>query len=76
MAALGPGGMIGGVITLGVVGIDSNLAVDYGYDAIAIAVVKEQLKAKSKEKIWSEISKNKFVSKDLKLKIKDYIDRA
>ncbi len=76
MAALGPGGMIGGMITLGVIGIVSNLAVDYGYDAIVIAVVKEQLKVKSKDKIWSEISKNKFVSKDLKLKIKGYIDRT
>lgn len=76
MAALGPGGMIGGVITLGVVGIVANLAVDYGYDAIAIAIVKEQLKVKSKATIWNEISNKKLVSKDLKLKIKDYIDRA
>ncbi|OCZ54292.1 hypothetical protein [Dehalobacter sp. TeCB1] len=76
MAALGPGGMIGGVITLGVVGIVAKLAVDYGYDGIAIVVVKEQLKTKSKDILWSEISKKKFVSKDLKLKIKDYIDRA
>lgn len=76
MAALGPGGMIGGLITLGVVGIVSKLAVDYGYDGIAIAVVKEQLRTKSKDEIWNKISKNKFVSKDLKLKIKDFIDRA
>lgn len=76
MAALGPGGMIGGVITLGVVGIVSKLAVDYGYDAIVIAVVKEQLKTKSKDEIWDELSKRKIFSKDLKLKIKDYIDRA
>jgi len=76
MAALGPGGMIGGVLSLGVVGIVASLAVDFGYDAIVNAIVKEQMKTKSKEKIWSEISKKKFVSKDLKLKIKDCIDRA
>ena len=76
MAALGPGGMIGGMITLGVVGIVAKLAVDYGYDGVVIAVVKEQLKTKSKEELWAETSKKKVVSKDLKLKIKDYIDQA
>jgi len=76
LAAFGPGGMIGGLMTLGVVGIVATLAVDYGYDGIVIAVVKEQLKTKSKDEIWCEISRKKFVSKDLKLKIKDYIDQA
>ena len=76
MASIGPAGMIGGLVTLAVVGIVAKLAVDYGYDGIVIAVVKEQMKTKSKAEIWSEISKKKTVSKDLKLKIKDYIDRA
>ena len=76
MASLGPGGMIGGVITLGVVGIVASLATEYGYDAIVIAIIKEQLKTKSKEEVWEEISKKKVISKDLKLKIKDYIDKA
>lgn len=76
MAALGPGGMIGGLITLGVVGIVSRLAVDYGYDVITIAVVREQLKCKSKESIWAEISNKKYLSNDLKRKLKDYIERA
>ena len=76
MATLGPGGMIGGIVTLGVVGLVSSLAIDYGYDAIVIAVIKEQLKTKSKEEVWEEINKKKLISKSLKLKIKDYIDRA
>lgn len=76
MAALGPGGMIGGVVTLGIIGLVSSLAVDYGYDAIVLAIIKEQLKTKSKEEIWNEIDKKKLISKSLKLKIKDYIDRA
>lgn len=77
MAALGPGGMIGGVISLGIIGIVSKLAIDYGYDAIVIAVVKEQLKVKSKDQLWNEICEKKFfISKDLKLKIKDYIYKA
>ena len=76
MAALGPGGMIGGMITLGIVGIVTSLATEYGYGAIILAVIKEQLKTKSKEEVWGEIAKKKLMSKDLKLKIKDYIDRA
>ena len=76
MAALGPGGMIGGVITLGVVGIVTSLAAEYGYDAIVLAIIKEQLKTKSKEQVWREISQKKLISKDLKLKVKEYIDRA
>lgn len=76
MAALGPGGMIGGLLTLGVVGMVSALAVDYGYDALVLAVIKEQLKEKSKEDIWRSIEKKKLISKDMKLKIKDYIDKA
>ena len=76
MAALGPGGMIGGIVTLGVVGLVSSLAAEYGYDAVVFAVIKEQLKTKSKEEVWSSISTKKLISKDLKLKIKDYIDKA
>lgn len=76
MAALGPGGMVGGLITLVVVGIVAKLAIDYGYDRFAIAIVKEYLKTKSKDEMWSEISKKKFVFNHIKLKIKGYIDKA
>ena len=76
MAALGPGGMIGGLATLGIVGIVSTLAVSYGYDSIVIAIINEQLRSKSKDEIWNEIRKSKVISKDLKLKIKNYIDEA
>ena len=77
MATLGPGGMIGGVVSLFVVGIVAKLVVDYGYDAIVLAVVREQLKTRSKDELWDEISKKKILtSKDLKLKIKDYIEKA
>lgn len=76
MAALGPGGMIGGLVTLGIVGLVTSLAADYGYDAIVLAVVKEQLKTKNKEEVWSEINSKKLISKDLKRKIKDFIDKV
>lgn len=76
MAALGPGGMIGGIATLGIVGLVTSLATDYGYDAIVLAVVKEQLKTKNKEEVWNEINSKKLISKDLKCKIKDFIDKV
>ncbi len=76
MAALGPGGMVGGLILLVVVGIIAKLAIDYGYDRFAIAIVKEYLKTKSKDEMWCEISKKKLVLNHIKLKIKGYIDRA
>lgn len=74
MAATGPGGLIGGVVTLSIVGIVSNLAVSEGYDAVVMAIVKEQLKTKSKKEIWNEISGKKTISKDLKAKIKYYLN--
>lgn len=76
MAVLRPGGMIGGLITIGVVGIVSSLVVSYRYDGISIAIINEQLKTKTKDEIWNEINQKKIVSKDLKIKIKDYIDKA
>ena len=54
----------------------TKLAVDYGYDGITIAIVKEQLKTKPKEQLVNEIMVKKIISKDLKLKIKDYMERA
>lgn len=76
MAALGPGGMIGGLLTLGIVGLVTSIATEYGYDAIVLAVVKEQLKTKKKQEVWSEIKSKKLISKDLKNKIQNYIDEA
>lgn len=41
LAAIGPGGMIGGLVTLGVIGLISEGISKYGVDAIFSAVVKE-----------------------------------
>ena len=76
MAAFGPGGMIGGLVTLGLVGLVSSVALQYGYDPIVIAVIKEQMKTLSKDEMWEKIDTMKFLSKDLKMKIKNYIVQA
>lgn len=74
LAALGPGGMIGGVAFLGVAGVISSLIGKYGYEAIFQAVIKElHKKGESKESILSKID-SYHVSKELKLKLKDQIE--
>ena len=51
MAILSPRRMIGGSVSLFLVGMGAKLVVDYGYDAIILAVVGEQLKTQSKDKL-------------------------
>ena len=73
LAALGPGGMIGGITTLGVIGLISEGIAKYSVDAIVSAVVKElykrgETKGSIKEKI------NKYpISKDLKRKLNEIL---
>lgn len=74
LAALGPGGMIGGIITLGVIGMISHGITEFGFDAIFTRVVKELYKqGESKESILLKIKKYP-VSKALKRKLKEELD--
>ena len=41
LAALGPGGILGGITTLDIIGLISEGIAQYGVDAIVSAVVKE-----------------------------------
>lgn len=74
LAALGPGGMLGGVAFLGVAGVLSDGLAKYGVDAIFSAVVAELYKrGESKETILHKVNKYP-VSKDLKRKLKEKIE--
>lgn len=74
LAALGPGGMIGGVAFLGIAGVLSDGLAKYGVDAIFSAVVAELYKkGESKETILQKVNKYP-VSKDLKRKLKEKIE--
>lgn len=74
LAAFGPGGMIGGIFTLFVVGFISDAVAEFGFDYIFSAVVKELYKrGEFKESMIAKIDKYP-VSKSLKLKLKELIE--
>lgn len=76
LAAIGPGGMIGGLVTLGVIGLISEGISKYGVDAIFSAVVKELYRrGETKEQLKQKI-KRYPISKDLKGKLNEYIERS
>ena len=76
LAAIGPGGMIGGLVTLGVIGLISEGISKYGVDAIFSAVVNELYRrGETKEQLKQKI-KRYPISKDLKRKLNEYIERS
>ena len=75
LSALGPGGMLGGIACLGIVGLLSEGITEFGADAIFVAVVKELYrKGETKESIQEKIKKYP-VSKSLKGKLKEKLDK-
>ena len=75
LAALGPGGMLGGIVTLGIIGLVSEGIAQYGVDAIFSAVVKELYrKGETKEEILQKVNRYP-ISKDLKRKLKEHIEK-
>lgn len=75
LAAIGPGGMIGGLITLGLAGVIAHAISEYGFDTIFKAVVKELYKrGESKATLRAKVEKYP-ISKSLKLKVLDEIDK-
>lgn len=76
LAAIGPGGMIGGIITLGVIALLSEGLTEYGFDAIFTGVVKELYKrGENKASILRKIEKYP-VSKGLKRKLKEELEKV
>ncbi|MDR3314822.1 MAG: hypothetical protein LBS96_10290 [Oscillospiraceae bacterium] len=75
LAALGPFGMLGGIATLGVVGVLMHYMAEFGTEAVVKAVVKEQLKTASKAEIINKI-KGYHLTKGLKLKVIDWVEKT
>lgn len=75
LAALGPFGMLGGIATLGALGLSLDKLAEYGYEKIAVRVIKEQLKTVSKQDMIKKVEKYP-ISNGMKLKIIDFIEKA
>lgn len=75
LAALGPFGMLGGIASLGVLLLLSQGISEYGVEAIFSALVKSLYnKGETKESILEEIDKYP-VSKSLKRKLKENLEK-
>ena len=75
LAAIGPGGIVGGLVILGIVGIVTEALTKYGYKAIVKGVLKELVKrGETKETILNKIEKY-HISKSLKLQLKEEVNK-
>ena len=73
LAALGPGGILGGILFLGLIGLAAHTIAEYGMEAVVKAVVKELLKKNSKEEMIAKV-KHYPITRGLKLKTIEYIN--
>lgn len=74
LSALGPGGIIGGIVTLGLIGLVAHGVAEYGVDALSSALVKELLKkGESKQSILEKIEKYP-ISKSLKRRLREEVN--
>lgn len=73
LSALGPGGIVGGIATLALIGVITHGLAEYGLDAISSALVKEFLKkGESKQTILEKIEKYP-ISKSLKSRLREEV---
>lgn len=75
LAAIGPGGMVAGVITLVAAGVIAEGLSKFTFESIFSAVLKNlYLKGETKESLFAQIDKYK-ISDDLKRKLIDDIEK-
>lgn len=73
----GPFGMIGGMITLGLIFAVSAAIANFGVDALAHAVVRRLLKkGMTKAEVIKKINKFPIISRSLKAILRDYVNSA
>lgn len=71
LAALGPFGILGGIATLGIIGLLSQGIVEFGFNALFTAVVKELYKrGEDMSSILNKVDKYP-ISKSLKRKLRE-----
>ena len=75
LAALGPGGMLGGVALLCAAGLVADALAEYGFSAIFEAVIRElYVRGETKDTIRAKIARYP-VSKALKAKLMEEVNR-
>ena len=70
-----PGGMIGGIITLGAIGLISEALSEFGFSAVFSGVVKQLYKQGETKSSIQEKVKKYPISKSLKRKLNEELDR-
>ncbi|MBR1532316.1 MAG: hypothetical protein IJ643_09710, partial [Eubacterium sp.] len=76
LAALGPGGMIGGIACLGLIGVFSGEMAKYGFENIFRAVVMSMYMDGETEDSLKEKVRKYPITKSLKLKLINDIDEV
>jgi hypothetical protein len=70
---LGPGGMIGGIILLGIIGLASDMLTKYGLEALLASIYQERTnRGEQREQLCKEIS-GLPITGDLKRKLKETV---
>ncbi|AVH68610.1 hypothetical protein [Nostoc sp. 'Peltigera membranacea cyanobiont' N6] len=73
LAMLGPGGMIGGIVLLGIIGLASDALTRYGLTALLQGIYEERrVRGESLQTLCREID-GLPITRELKLLIKEYI---
>lgn len=76
LAMLGPGGMIGGIVFLGIIGLASDALAKYGLESVLVEIYKTRLQdGESRDNLCNEIAWLP-ISDELKLVLKDKIART
>lgn len=71
LALLGPGGMIGGIIFLGIIGVAAEMLSKFGLEALIEAIYNERLKnGEATHELLREIG-NLPISEDLKCRLRE-----
>ena len=74
LAFLGPGGMLGGIVFLGMIGLASDMLAKYGLEALLDAVYTERLDSgASQQSLCKEID-HLPISRDLKRSLKETLE--
>jgi hypothetical protein len=73
----GPLGMLGGIGMLGLIAVAAGVISKFGIDAIAMGIVNSfKQNGKSSSEIISEIESFPIITKSLKNKLKDYVNKS